>query len=147
MSKNPSNSLSICPIKIDSKDLVPFFDNRISAGFPSPAEDEIENKLSLNELLITHPEATFFIKVDGDSMQDAHIFKEDILIVDRSIKARHDSIILAVVKGEFTVKRLIIDGDKIFLKPENPSYPCIAIENPDDFCVWGCVTYIIHKAK
>lgn len=146
MTKGLKKDLSIYPVKAGSEK-IPFFQNRISAGFPSPADDEIENKLNLHELLITHPEATFFIKVEGDSMQDALIYKGDILIVDRALKAHNDSIVLAVVKGEFTVKRLIIHQDKIYLKPENPAYQTILINNMDDFCIWGCVTYIIHQAK
>ena len=123
------------------------FDTPVMAGFPSPAEDYVEKKLDLNEYLVSHPAATFFLKVDGDSMKDANIQKGDIIIVDRSINPKNGSVIIAVINGEFTIKRLIIKGKKIFLKPENNSFAEIEILSGWDFEVWGVVTYIIHKAK
>jgi len=126
---------------------IDLFDTPVMAGFPSPAEDYVEKKLDLNEYLITHPAATFFVRVEGDSMKDANIFKGDIIIIDRSIHPKNGSIIIAAINGEFTLKRLLIKDKKIFLQPENNSFPTIEIKSTWDFEVWGVVTYVIHKAK
>lgn len=118
----------------------------VTAGFPSPAEDYGEKPLDLNELLIKHPTATFFIRVRGDAMIQAGIFDNDILIVDRSLSPYHGAIIVAVFEGEFTVKRLLIEGKAVSLASENPAYPLIQVKT-SEFQVWGVVTYVIHKAK
>jgi len=124
--------------------LYPLFCARISAGFPSPADDYIENALDLNEHLIKHPAATFFVRVTGDSMTGAGINSGDILIVDRSVAALNKSIIVAVLNGEFTVKRLVKRGSAILLLPENPSYDPVEIKNGSEFEVWGVVIHVIH---
>ena len=126
---------------------IDLFDTPVMAGFPSPAEDYVEKKLDLNEHLITHPAATFFVKVEGESMKEANIFKGDIIIVDRSIQPENGSIVVAVVNQEFTLKRLLIKEKKIFLQPENKDYLPMEIKPDWNFEVWGVVTYIIHKAK
>ena len=126
---------------------VELFDTPVMAGFPSPAEDYVEKKLDLNEHLIRHPAATFFVRVEGESMKGANIFKGDIIIVDRSIQPKNGSIVVAVVNQEFTLKRLLIKEKKIFLQPENKDYSPMEIKDNWDFEVWGVVTYIIHKAK
>ncbi len=136
---------------------LPLYDTRISAGFPSPAEDYIDKKLDLNEHLIKHPSATFYVKVEGDSMIDAGIFSGDMLIVDRALEAIHKKIIVAVVDGEFTVKRLIIKKhknsdssnniNKIFLQPANKNYPTIEIMEDMEFEIWGVVTNVIHQVE
>ncbi len=118
----------------------------MQAGFPSPAEDYLDKTLDLNELLIAHPAATFFVRVSGDSMQNAGIFSGDILVVDRSLEAADNKIVIAIVSGEFTVKRLKIREGRISLVPENPSYPILEMKEGSDFQVWGVVTYVIHKA-
>jgi DNA polymerase V len=137
---------SFFPADITTKEKIPIFSNPVMAGFPSPAEDHIEEKLDLNQYLISHPAATFFVKVAGESMIDAGIFPEDILIVDRSINPSDKKIIIAIIDGEFTVKRIRLIDNTILLEAENPSYPPIKIEEQWDFSVWGVVTYIIHKA-
>lgn len=119
----------------------------VQAGFPSPAEDYLENKLDLNELVIRHPAATFFVRVEGESMINANIHSGDILVVDRSIKPASGKVVIAVINGEFTVKRFIINSSGAFLVPENDSYPSLKIENESDFQVWGVVTYVIHKTR
>lgn len=124
---------------------LPFYVSTISAGFPSPAEDFMEKKLDLNEYLIKQPAATFFVKVSGYSMKDAGILDGDILIVDRSLDAVDGKIIIGVVNGEFTVKRIIKKGKKIFLQPENESFKPLEITEEMDFIIWGVVTYAIHK--
>lgn len=125
---------------------VVFVSSTVQAGFPSTADDHIEKKLDLNELLIHRPAATFFVRVEGESMVGANIHTGDILIVDRSIQAVDGAIVIAILNGEFTVKRISIVQKKIVLMPENPSYPPISISPDSDFQVWGVVTYIIHKA-
>ena len=124
----------------------PFFTGRVRAGFPSQADDYIEKQLDFNEYLVRHPAATFCVKVSGDSMINAGIFPEDILVVDRALNAVNNSIVIAVVNGEFTVKRIQFHHDKISLLPENPAYNPIHIDN-ENFEIWGVVTYVIHRAK
>lgn len=123
---------------------LPFYHNTISAGFPSPADDEMEDGLDLNELLIKHPSATFFLKVSGASMIKAGIHHNDILIVDRSIKPTHGKIVIAAVNGELTVKRLFIEGDKVQLVAENDAYRPINISDDTDLHIWGVVTSVVH---
>jgi DNA polymerase V len=125
---------------------LPIYLANVQAGFPSPAEDYLDKTLDLNELLIAHPAATFFVRVSGDSMQNAGIFSGDILVVDRSLEAADNKIVIAIVNGEFTVKRLKIREGRISLVPENPSYPILEMKEGSDFQVWGVVTYVIHKA-
>ena len=126
---------------------LPFFVWRVPCGFPSPADDYVESTLDLDALLIAHPEATFYVRVSGDSMKRAAIFDGDILVVDRAVEASHNAIVLAVVNGEFTVKRLHMDGHALSLVPEHPAYQPIPITNEMEFQVWGVVIYCIHKVR
>ena len=128
-----------------SKQPLPLYLSRIKAGFPSPAEDYLDKKLDLNEHLIKHPASTFFVKVKGDSMVGAGINSGDILIVDRSLEPKDKKIIVAVVNGDFTVKRISERGDKLFLISENPKYDPIEIKDGMDFEVWGVVIHVIHS--
>lgn len=121
------------------------FEHPISAGFPSPADDLIDKKLDLNEALIKQPAATFFVKVQGDSMKDAGILNGDLLIVDRSISPKSGQVVVALINGEFTVKKIQKKGKELFLQPQNPSYKEIKITKEMDFVVWGVVTYAIHS--
>jgi DNA polymerase V len=127
------------------KCFLPIFLTGVSAGFPSPAEDYIEKQLDLNDLVIQHPSATFFVRVVGDSMRDAGIFSGDILAVDRSLEPSSGKIVVALLNGEFTVKRLHIDAREVTLLPENEAFPAIVVTPDSDFQVWGVVTYVIHK--
>jgi len=122
----------------------PLFLVPVSAGFPSPADDYIENQLDLNRHLIKHPAATFFVKVKGDSMIDAGIHSGDILIVDRSLDVTDKKVVIAVVDGELTVKRIRIVNKKIFLLPENSEFSSTEITESMDFEIWGVVTNVIH---
>jgi len=124
---------------------VQLFLEKVPAGFPSPASDYTDRSLDLNEYLIKHPAATFFIRVSGDSMTGAGIYSGDLLIVDRSIEARSGNIVLAVLNGEFTVKRLMCHGGEFWLVPENISYNAIKIGETSDFAVWGVVVHVIHR--
>lgn len=123
----------------------PLFLESVSAGFPSPADDYLEGRLDLNQHLINRPAATFFVRVTGDSMQGAGIYSGDLLIVDRSLEAKDNNIIIAVIDGELTVKRLSKINNKIFLLPENTNYEPIEITDQMSFEVWGVVTNVIHS--
>jgi len=123
----------------------PFFDAGISAGFPSPAEDFKEQRLSLDKVLVKNKEATFFAKVSGQSMIGAGLDDNDLLVIDRSLEPTHNKIAVCFLDGEFTVKRLKVDNDGLWLQPENPDYPIIKITNENDFIIWGIVTNVIKK--
>ncbi|MEM7485725.1 MAG: translesion error-prone DNA polymerase V autoproteolytic subunit [Bacteroidota bacterium] len=129
---------------------VPYFDGGISCGFPSPADDFKEDRISLDRELIHDPDATFFARVNGDSMQGAGMDDGDLLVIDRSIEAYDGSIAVCFVDGEFTVKRIKKEDDKIFLMPENPKYRPIEISGDITLNIWGVVTNIVkrvHKKK
>ena len=123
---------------------LPLFSSTVSAGFPSPADDFLEKKLDLNEHLIQHPAATFFVRASGDSMIGAGIHSGDLLIVDRSLTPRTNHIVIAVLEGELTVKRLKKKGDRLFLCAENQAYKPIEVTEDNNFNVWGVVTNVIH---
>ena len=125
---------------------LPLYLATVPAGFPSPAEDYIDKKLDLNEQLIKHPSATFFVRVEGDSMRDAGIGSGDILVVDRAVEPQNGHIVIAALDGELTVKRLRRQDGRLFLMPDNPEYAPVEISPEASFEVWGVVTYIIHKA-
>lgn len=116
----------------------------VSAGFPSPAGDHLEQRLDLNDHLIQHREATFFLRVEGDSMIGAGIHNGDLLVVDRSLPATNRKVVVAVVDGEFTVKRFIKQDNRVLLAAENDNYKPIEITDEMDFQVWGVVTWVIH---
>ncbi len=124
---------------------LPLYLARVAAGFPSPADDFIDKTLDLNEHLVAHPEATFFVRVSGDSMRDAGIASGDILVVDRAVQPAHNRIVVAALDGELTVKRIRLQGKRLFLAPEHPDYPEIEITEDTGFEVWGVVTHVIHK--
>lgn len=124
---------------------LPLFSSKVSAGFPSPADDHLETKLDLNQHLVQHPAATFFVRVTGDSMIGAGIHDADILVVDRSLICKDGCIVIAVVDGELTVKRFFHRGNEVVLMAENPKYPDIVVTKEMDFRVWGIVTTVIHK--
>ena len=117
----------------------------VEAGFPSPADDFIDQSLDLNEYLVEHPTATFFVRVSGDSMRDAGVASGDILIVDRAKDPGHNAVVIAFINGELTVKRIRTKDGRLFLAPDNPEFTPIEITPDADFEVWGVVTYVIHK--
>jgi len=121
------------------------YQSSVSAGFPSPADDYVDVKLDLNKYLIKHPSATFYVRVKGNSMINANIHDGDLLIVDKSKIPQNNDIAICVIDGDFTVKRLKMQGDDIFLIPENPDYQPIKVVDGNNFQVWGVVSYIIHK--
>ena len=132
--------------KDNSLETVPYILSIISAGFPSPADDYIENNLSISELLIKNQLSTFLMKTSGDSMIEAGINDGDVLIVDRSLEARSRDIVIAIFEGNLTVKRLIIKADgSAILKAENPLYKNILISEYTELEIWGVVTSAIHQ--
>ena len=124
---------------------IPFYQSNVPAGFPSPAEDFMDLDLNLQEYLVQHPSATFCVRVTGDSMENAGIFSGDVMVVDRALESKNNSIVLAVLDGEFTVKRIQKRAGKLYLKPENKNFSPIEIIEEMNFQVWGVVTHIIHK--
>tara|TARA_B100000003_G_scaffold161800_1_gene147599 strand:- start:921 stop:1343 length:423 start_codon:yes stop_codon:yes gene_type:complete len=130
---------------IQNKIYYQFYNCSVAAGFPSPADDYLEDKLDLNEYLIKHPAATFFVRVAGDSMINAGIYNNDIIIVDRSIKPKHGKIVVAALDGQMTIKRLYRRDDKIMLLPENELFKPIEILDSMDMVIWGVATNVIHS--
>lgn len=126
---------------------LPLFIARVSAGFPSPADDHIDKNLDLNEFLIKHPAATFFVRVAGNSMINAGIRNGDLLIVDKALEPADNKIVVAALNGELTVKRIRKIKGKLFLAPENQDYQPIEIEPESQFEVWGVVTHVIQTLK
>lgn len=117
----------------------------VSAGFPSPADDYTDKSLDLNEYLIKNPTATFFVRVNGSSMINAGIYDGDTLIVDRSIEADNNKVVIAAVDGQLTVKRLLKKTNAVYLIPENDDYPAIEITEGNDVTIWGVVTTVLHR--
>lgn len=117
----------------------------VPAGFPSPADDHVQQRLSLDEHLVQHKESTFFMRVGGDSMRDLGIFDGDLLVVDRSVPATHGCVVIAVVDGEFTVKQLLHGPEGKLLRAAHPDYADMPIGPEQDFSIWGVVTWNIHR--
>lgn len=123
----------------------PLYASRIPAGFPSPADDHVERSLDLHEHLLPHPDASFFLKVSGDSMLDYGIHDGDLLIVDRAIDAREGHIVIAAIDGELTVKKLGKHTGKPALLPGNSAYPPILLDPEQELVIWGVVRHVIHS--
>ena len=124
---------------------IPLLTDSVSAGFPSPADDYTEENIDLNEHLISNPFSTFFLRVKGDSMINAGIKDKDLIIVDKSLIAKPGNIVIAMIDGEFTIKRLSIKNDELYLKAENNNYPDFRFKNHIDVQIWGVVIYSIHS--
>ena len=125
--------------------LTPLFGHKIEAGFPSPADDYIEGRLSLDEHLIQHRDATFFVRAKGNSMVGAGIYDGDLLVVDRSLTPSSGDIVIAVLDAELTVKRLIKRDGMVILKPESPDFKEIVLKDGQELQVWGVVTSTTKK--
>ncbi|HET6990229.1 MAG TPA: translesion error-prone DNA polymerase V autoproteolytic subunit [Bacteroidia bacterium] len=141
----PALKLEIFKPGSDVRMEIPLSESSVSAGFPSPAEDYVDKKLDLNEYLVKRPSSTFFVRVSGQSMTGAGIHDGDLLIVDRAASVADNKIVIGVVNGDFTVKRIRKKGKLVFLQPENPSFKEIEITTGMDFAIWGVVVYVIHK--
>ncbi len=143
ISKNSRSSL-----KEDSPTLlIPLVTETISAGFPSPAEDYIELGIDLNKYLIKNPISTFFLRVSGNSMNNAGIYNNDLLIIDRSINPNPGHIVVALLDGEFTLKRLIREKSNYYLKADKENYPAINLYEYVDIQIWGVAIYSIHELQ
>ena len=143
-------------MKLQPEKLIPFapsglplrlmlYQARVAAGLPSPADDYVEKRLDLNEHLIRHPAATYFIHASGNSMVNAGIHDGDLLIVDRAIAPADGDIVIAVLYGDLTVKRVRVRRGRLLLEPDNAAYPAIEVPPEASFQVWGVVTHSIHR--
>lgn len=137
--------LKIYRPEINSPIEIPLAESGVHAGFPSPADDFLESMLDLNSLVIRHPEATFFARVEGDSMRDEGILEGDILVVDKAVEPYDGCLAVSYIDGEFTLKRVRIEPDKILLIPANPNYKTIEISSDNEFAVWGVVRWILKS--
>lgn len=124
---------------------IPLFNSKATCGFPSPADDHMDISLDLNQYLIKNPSASFFVRAQGESMIEAGILNEDLLIVDRALAPKHNDIVIAVIYNEFTVKRLKIINNQGFLYPANKNFKPLAISTIENLQIWGVVTYAIHN--
>ena len=141
-----STSFKRIPVQLSDAPLLALLIlTRVSAGFPSPAEDLGAQRIDLTQMLVVHAQATYFLRASGQSMIEAGIFDNDILVVDRAIKPRHNHIVVAVVDGDFTVKRLYQRAGRIKLKAANPTYPDIVPKEGQTIEVWGVVTSSIKQ--
>ena len=146
LSIKSDESISQIWLADDSRNIeLPYYDTRVQAGFPSPAEDHLEESLDLNTLVIDNPSATFFVRVAGESMREIGITDGDILVVDRSIESWENRIVVAVIDSEFTIKRFTKRNGTVVLEAENPDYPSIRITEEMDFSVWGVVCWTLKK--
>ncbi|MDR2761099.1 MAG: translesion error-prone DNA polymerase V autoproteolytic subunit [Planctomycetaceae bacterium] len=127
-----------------SKPLLFFTDSSIQAGFPSSVDNTTAVGIDLMQLLAPNPPATFFIRVVGNSMINAGIFADDLLIVDRSLTPSNNDVVVAIVDGEFTVKRLVIKNNQYELKAENPEFKPIKFKETSELNIWGVVKKVIH---
>ena len=144
--KKSKPAAPIFKAKLSRTTLLPLYGDKVAAGFPSPAEDAIDMHLDLNEHLIKNPASTFYVRVEGYSMLKAGIHPNDILVVDRSLEPQDGHIVIALIDGEFTVKRLKIGKNKqISLLPENDNYQPLHIKEGMDFRIWGVVSNVIHS--
>ncbi len=134
---HPARAAVICPR--------PLFGAKVAAGFPSPADDYMEGALDLNEHLVRNPAATFFVRVTGESMRDAGIFPNDLLVVDRSLEPQNGSVVIAVLNGELTVKRIWKRNGQVELRAANPAFPPIRLAGEMQLDIWGVVKYAIHQ--
>ena len=140
-------SLEIFSAGTDTALELPLMPFDVSAGFPSPALDFIDLSIDLNKHLISHPSATYYGRVQGESMKNAGINSGDLLVIDRSIEPTNGKIAVCYLNGEFTLKRLKIDNNALWLMPENENYDPIKIDTDNDLTIWGIVTYVIKKTS
>lgn len=124
---------------------IPLAESGVHAGFPSPAEDFFDGSLDLNKLVVKHPEATFFARVEGDSMKDEGILDGDLLVVDKAIEPYDGCLAVSYIDGEFTLKRVRMEGGKVLLVPSNSRYATIEITPDNEFAIWGVVHFIVKR--
>lgn len=143
VNKNQKKHLTFFRPDLESSMIVPFISHGVTAGFPSPALDFMETSIDLNKELVKNPLATFYVQVDGDSMIDAGISDKDVLVVDRSIPPQNNKIAICLIDGEFTVKRIRLEKEGLYLMPENQNYKPIKVTEENQLIIWGIVTYVI----
>lgn len=139
--------LTFHKVGLDTELSIPLAQNPVKAGFPSPAQDYMGDEIDLNKVLIRHREATFYVRVSGDSMTDAGILDGDLAVVDKEIDAQDGDFVIAFIDGDFTIKQFRKDKSRLFgwLVPWNEHYPRIRVDSSNYFIVWGVVTYVIHQ--
>ena len=150
MKPEPNNiRLTFHKANTDTELAIPLAQSSVRAGFPSPAQDYMGEEIDLNKLIVRHREATFYVRVSGDSMTDAGILDGDLAVVDKELEAGDGDFVIAYVDGEFTIKQFRMDKSGAFgwLQPWNDHYPAIRVDASHDFMIWGVVTYVIHPAK
>jgi len=140
-----TDELAFYSLDAENLENINLFEGSVPAGFPSPADDAMDLDLNLHDHLVRNPSHTFCVKAIGESMKDAGIQSGDVMLVDRAIEPENRSIVLAVIDSEFTVKRVNVSDNKLYLMPENENFTPIEITKEMDFKVWGVVTYVIHK--
>lgn len=140
-------NIEIHNIDISTSLPLQYADEGIRAGFPSPAQDYMEQAIDLNKEIVKHPASTFYGRVVGDSMRDEGIEEGDILVIDKSLELIDNDLAVCFIDGEFTVKRVRLETDAAWLVPSNPDYPLIKVTKENEFIVWGIVTYTIKKNR
>ena len=147
--KTKKEELAFYSLNNDNLKKIHVYEGGVSAGFPSPADDYLDVDLNLHQYLVKHPASTFFIIAKGHSMEKAGIGDEDLLVVDKSLEAKSNDIVIAVVNGEFTVKRYLNINNEFILRAETElnNYPDIKIDESTDFEIWGVVTHTIHNHR
>ena len=145
MSNSNNKPLELFRTEEQSKLYITISDSPVHAGFPSPADDHLENKLDLNKALVKNPATTFFARVKGESMNGEGVEDGDMLIIDKSLDPYENCLAVCFLEGEFTLKRVRLDGDNILLIPSNPKFKTIRVSRDNDFYIWGIVKYLIKK--
>ena len=145
MNQIDHKALVIFQPRFEKSTALPFVKEGISAGFPSPADDFLDLSIDLNQEFINHPSTTFYGRVRGDSMIDAGLSDGDLLIIDKALEARDGKIAVCFMDGDFTVKRIAIEKDRIWLVAENKKYSPILVTEDNDFIIWGIVTTVIKS--
>ena len=146
-SQNNNLIIDIFSADVSSSLALPYADQGIQAGFPSPAQDYINESIDLNREIIKHPAATFFGKVDGESMIDEGIEPGDILVIDRSLEPADEDLTVCCIDGDFTLKRIRLECDRVWLIPSNESFDPILVTPENRFEIWGVVTYTIKQNR
>ncbi|WP_375437260.1 LexA family protein [uncultured Hymenobacter sp.] len=141
------HDVELIPVTVTERPFfLPLFSCTVPAGFPSPASDHLEEEaFDLNRLLLRHPDATYLVRVTGESMAGAEIHTGDLLAVDKQMEADHGHIVVAVVEGDCTVKRLVCRGSTWWLEPANPAFKAYQIRDTDEVSIWGVVTHVVHE--
>ena len=143
--ENKESNVKIISVNNSVELSIPFIENPISAGFPSPAQDFLETGIDLNKELISHPVSTFFGKVKGDSMKNAGIDDGDLIVIDKSLTPKEGDVAVCFIDGDFTLKFIKKDTNCIWLVPANPNYKSIKVTEENNFVIWGIVTFSIKK--